>query len=803
MTMQAKRIKYSMVALTGAIALLAGGARARAASPIKLVQAGQIGWEVNTATKGGACVVTSHQCQPGRESSEPGGFTFPEGIAVTASGAFYVADSANHRVQEFNAAGEFVLMFGKGVNATTGGDICTEEEIEKAGVKCTAGTEGGQPGQFGHPESVAVDPVSGDVYVADYLFVKETIGKRVQKFAPNGQFVLEIGSEVNKTTNGNLCTQQEMEKGVTCGGPAQEAFGSQKSSEPGALYFETERGDVLATGGEHDLLYVGEEGRIQKFGSNGEPAGAIPVAGTVGEIASGVNNDLYVGYEGRSVVQGLDSEGHELGQLEVQPTHANSNVFLHAIAVDPSGRIAVLVEEEGGVLSGALYGSVSGPRLPGFTFPEGAAVRALGFNGSGTLYAIAIGGQEVLSYAPETVGELRTGSSTCREGAAQGTSVTFDCALNGEVNPYDVPATQAWFEWGSTCALGKQTDEQELPTVENALPVTAAIEGLRPNEAFCYQLVGSDGHMLEPEELIGEKVSDRTPLVPPSIVGAPSASFVTSSSALMQGELDPENTSTEYFFEYAPVLHSGEDALSDCPGIKVTSCADVVSTPSGESALYGRTAATIEASGLQADTTYEYRLAARSAGGESKEGEEGTFMTPPSATPSATTGAPSSVSATSAILSGIVDPDGQGATYTFELGVYQGSATRYGIVFSGPAGEGAAAIAETLALTGLQPGTTYAYRIAVKSGYTPGGEPLLGDSVLFTTAGLPAILTAPGSLTLLATPNITVPKSVPITKAKSGKAKRGKKVRRRKVKSGKRRHHPTKAHKRKASSTRR
>ncbi|HEY3828267.1 MAG TPA: hypothetical protein VGL57_03625 [Solirubrobacteraceae bacterium] len=784
MIIQANRTKGSLIALIGAIVVLAGGARAQAASPIKLIQANQIGWEVNAATKGNVCAIASDQCQPGHESSEPGGFTFPEGIAVTASGDFYAADSVNHRIQEFDAAGEFVLTFGEGVNATTHGNVCTEEEIRKAGVKCAAGAEGGEPGQFGHPESIAVDPTSGNLYVAEYLIVGETLGERVQEFTASGQFILEIGKEVNKTTKGNLCTQQEAEKGVTCGGPAMEAFGSPQSNEPGALDFERERGDVLAVGGEYDLLYVGEEGRIQKFEADGQPKGEISVTGTVGTIALGAG-DLYVGYEGRSVVQEFTLEGQELEQFEVQPARANSDVFVRAIAVDPAGRIAVLAEEEG-TLFGALYGSVSGPRLPGFSFPEGAVVRALGFDGSGALYALALGGQDVLSYIPETVAELRTGPATCREGAGHETSVTFDCSLGGEANPYAVAETHARFEWGGTCALGKQTAEQEFATVETYLPVTATIEGLLPNEAFCYRLVGGDQHVQPPEELFGEYVTSRTPVVRPEIVGAPSASFMTSSAAVVQGELNPENAGTEYFFEYAPVLHPGEDALTGCPGVREASCPGVASTPNGESALYGPMRVTVEASGLQADTTYRYRLAARNAAGESSgtgPGQEGTFTTTPGAVPSVLTGLASAISATSATVSGMVDPDGRAATYTFELGVYEGAATRYGVVFSGPAGTETTPTTETLSLTGLQPGTTYAYRIAVKSGYTPAGEPVLGESALFTTEGLPAVLDAPMPPELLAAPQIPFPGPALVSKAKKIKSKRGKKAGGRKVKS--------------------
>ena len=36
----------------------------------------------------------------------------------------YVADKANHRVEKFDSEGNFLFMFGDGVNETTGGDKC-------------------------------------------------------------------------------------------------------------------------------------------------------------------------------------------------------------------------------------------------------------------------------------------------------------------------------------------------------------------------------------------------------------------------------------------------------------------------------------------------------------------------------------------------------------------------------------------------------------------------------------------------------------------------------------------------------
>jgi hypothetical protein len=68
-------------------------------------------------------------CQAGKPSFVPGAFDQPVGIAVDNSGGpddgtVYVQDKFNLRVQRFTSEGQFVLMWGKHVNSTSGGDIC-------------------------------------------------------------------------------------------------------------------------------------------------------------------------------------------------------------------------------------------------------------------------------------------------------------------------------------------------------------------------------------------------------------------------------------------------------------------------------------------------------------------------------------------------------------------------------------------------------------------------------------------------------------------------------------------------------
>ena len=234
-------------------------------------------------------------------------------------------------------------------------------------------------------------------------------------------------------------------------------------------------------------------------------------------------------------------------------------------------------------------------------------------------------------------------------------------------------------------------------------------------------------------------------------------SYVHAASAVLSGELNPENMLTSYEFQYAPA--AGCATLENqCPG--------TLQTAGEESSEYGRIATTLEATGLQPSTAYRYRLLAVNRAGEAALGEtggaqlpEGVFTTATGPAPQASTGPANVTGPTTTTLTGSIDPDGLPATYSFELGVYAGANTQYGVVFSGPAGEGATPIVQTLPVGGLQPGTTYAYRIAISSGYIENpANTLLGAPLTFTTPGLPAVLSSENPLTMLAVPGIAFPK---------------------------------------------
>jgi len=96
----------------------------------------------------------------GRPGSAPGDLDAPRGITIAPDGTIFVADSLNHRIQQFSADGILLNVWGSFASTL----------------------EGDAPGgTFNEPWDVAVGQ-DGSVYVAD------TFNHRIQKFDQTGRF---------------------------------------------------------------------------------------------------------------------------------------------------------------------------------------------------------------------------------------------------------------------------------------------------------------------------------------------------------------------------------------------------------------------------------------------------------------------------------------------------------------------------------------------------------------------------------------------------------------------------------------
>ncbi len=130
-------------------------------------------------------------CQSGSEGSGAGQFSRPNGVAVDSQGGVYVVDRVNARVQKFDQAGHFVLMFGGEVNKTKtaeAGSTAAERNLctGASGNECGIGVVGTSTGAFSEwavGNFIAVGP-DDTVYVGDR--------DRIQEFEPDGTYKGEI-----------------------------------------------------------------------------------------------------------------------------------------------------------------------------------------------------------------------------------------------------------------------------------------------------------------------------------------------------------------------------------------------------------------------------------------------------------------------------------------------------------------------------------------------------------------------------------------------------------------------------------
>lgn len=200
----------------------------------------------------------------GTSGSAEGQFNFPFGIAVNGTGFIYVADTGNHRIQIFNSVGNFIKMFGFGVD--TGANV-----FETCVAGCQIGIASAGNGGFAGPRGVALD-TSGNIFVAD------TGVSRIQKFnsigiyqsqfgslgVGNGAFNQPRGVAVNSTGYIHVAdTGNHRVQIFNSAGIYQSQFGSLGS---GNLQFNSTDGIALGNG-----IFVGDKNndRIKKFDSNG------------------------------------------------------------------------------------------------------------------------------------------------------------------------------------------------------------------------------------------------------------------------------------------------------------------------------------------------------------------------------------------------------------------------------------------------------------------------------------------------------------------------------------------------------
>jgi hypothetical protein len=318
------------------------------------------------------------------------------------------------------------------------------------------------------------------------------------------------------------------------------------------------------------------------------------------------------------------------------------------------------------------------------------------------------------------------------------------------------------FEAGSGTA--SVTEEWTVPSPESEPPGSyAATPPLRPNSEYTVCLVTSNAYGSQ----MGAPGHFTTPPEPP-VIDSESASSFNASDITLKAKINPNNQETTYSFEYA----TSKAALEHGGGTMVAGG----SLPAELKEL----PVSVTVGAPQPETTYYYRVIAESTlePGKPVVGEIKSY-----ALPVLTTGEAQSITRTTAILTGTVNPGGAATSYHFAYidqagyeqylaGDAEEKARAGGNPYSNGAGttpkqacteaelianpatcdEGTTPVEIEELVKGLLPDTTYDYALVANNG----GATVTGQNGTFTTAAAtpPSVTTGAASAVTFSTATI-------------------------------------------------
>jgi hypothetical protein len=393
-------------------------------------------------------------------------------------------------------------------------------------------------------------------------------------------------------------------------------------------------------------------------------------------------------------------------------------------------------ENGAGVLTGTIVKERGAAELEGY--PEKLASVALTGLEAGKTYFYRVvaenaKGEKAIPGAVESFTTLSTGAPKV-DGESTSAVTSTGAKLEAQVNPEYLETTYS-FEYATNKALtdNEVTLPGQYPLKSGFGDQTASVATgvLAPGTTYYYRVVATNA---TPPATDGAVESFTTsPSAPLASTGA--VSEIGQSSANVTGTVKPEGAETYYYYQYGPTTEYGQRTFAGYPGINVGAGTSPVAAP-----------ATLVP--LTPGVTYHYRLVAWNAEGTTY-GQDETFTAEAGLPPLASTGAASGVSVNEATISGTIDPQGKETSYRFEYG----TDTEYGTQAFGTVLPEQGEQTVALSLRGLDPSTTYHYRLVVSS---PAGTSEGADQT-FTTPGILDPLVNPVTTPLIANPAIAFP----------------------------------------------
>lgn len=336
----------------------------------------------------------------GSSGTGAGQFKEPGRDAIDSSGDVWVTDDANNRIDEFTSSGAFIKTLGFGVS---NGEV----KFETCTSSCRAGIAGSGNGQFNGPWGIAVNQVSGNVYVTDQA------NYRVDEFTTAGAFVRTFGSA--GTGPGQF--------GVADGIAVEPATGNVWVAD-----FSNDRMEVFSGTGQ----FKRSLGTTCTGGTAGTPTG-VAFVGPLADVSD---------YSGKCVQRTALSGEYWEGEFALvgEPFEINSNLATGEIdETDLDGKID---EYNLTALGGIFVGSfgTKGTGSGQFESPTGLAV-----NASGNTYVVDNGNSRIQEWTPtySTNNPLPEAPSV---GSSAVTTIEYNVPLSGTGLPTMTESEVA--KWG-------------------------------------------------------------------------------------------------------------------------------------------------------------------------------------------------------------------------------------------------------------------------------------------------------------------------------------------------------------------
>jgi hypothetical protein len=481
----------------------------------------------------------------------------------------YVADTGNHRVDEFSSSGTFVRAFGADVGGA-GVNVCT--------TGCVAGTAGSAPGAFEEPTFIAIDNSTGgegDVYVAD------AADNLVTKFKADGSLITSWGTGGQLAGNGTTIFS---ELGQIAGLAVDSAgtLGVFLTESPGHLFKFTQAGvfsEVVETprGSSRAGLAVEPAGSFFKINAAPDVEKFESSGADVGQVNLGIENST-----------GLAVDPSD-GGLFVDIGSA-----IEEFKFEPSGEV---------VGTGCTPASLAGcPPTATFGSSHLTAGAGLAVDGtSGIVYAADPGAGRIAVFtAAVVVPDVTTRPAS--------TVTTTSAILNGEVDPAGLPVTECFFEYGQATSYGHiapcaAPDAAELGEGATPVPVHADLTALEPGATYHFRLVAANANGTDSES------ADQF-FFTGAAIESTYTTEITATAATLGAQINPEGVTTTYHFEYIPVSAVRQN---EAEGAAPFQGATAVPLPDGAlGAGVAPVAVSQHVQGLAGDTAYVYRVVAES-----------------------------------------------------------------------------------------------------------------------------------------------------------------------------------------------